>query len=325
MLDQLFDRLNRLSRLHPRLIIANCGIGVWIVSPIDAKAILNDVSSGGAGLSSDAALSVGTRIECTFEVPKHLEWARFVHGLIWNGTVRSCRKGHFGVQFVRSGNVAEVWTKLVYSATEYVVNRNRELDRLNERLLQLSLTDPLTGLYNKRGFQQRLAEEVSRARRTKQPLSLIIFDIDHFKNYNDSNGHPAGDALLALLSSLLRGMPDKGFKSAPFRESDICVRYGGEEFAVLLPDTPLEGAITKADRLRAMVETYPFPECETQPGGSVTISIGVSAYPTHAVDANELVEHADRALYRAKQGGRNRAVVDYEASPGSSVIKFPKR
>lgn len=173
-------------------------------------------------------------------------------------------------------------------------------------LRKISITDPLTGLLNRRYFQERLAEEVDRAVRHGHPLALIMIDIDYFKNYNDANGHPAGDRALVLVGRALR---------ASIRAIDVVSRFGGEEFAVILPETRAEGAIEIGERIRREIESLYFAGEESLPTGRLTISLGVAGFPEDARDMKALVQRADRALYLAKAQGRNR-IVAYAAPEG---------
>lgn len=174
----------------------------------------------------------------------------------------------------------------------------KENNRLNNYFLQASLTDPLTGLYNYGYFMKRLEEEISRAERYKRVLGLIMIDIDHFKQYNDTYGHEKGNQLLVKLSVLLK---------ETVRHSDIVFRFGGEEFVILLPET---GGTSKetAERLRAAVEKEPFPGRGNE-AAHITISLGVSYHPFEMKTSYDIVEKADRALYEAKEKGRNRVVI----------------
>jgi len=171
---------------------------------------------------------------------------------------------------------------------------------LYQKMEQISLTDELTGLYNYRYFKRRLDTELLRARRYGHFLSLILFDVDHFKNYNDIQGHPAGDTALRIIAKILR---------SSIRKSDIPVRYGGEEFCVILPEESIDGALKFAERLRKHVEAYPFRGEEDQPGGKLTISLGVANYPEDAQSSQSLIDKADTALYIAKGEGRNKTCV----------------
>lgn len=161
---------------------------------------------------------------------------------------------------------------------------------------QLSYTDGMTELHNYRYFELRLKEEVSRHVRTKIGLSLLILDVDFFKNFNDTNGHQAGDEVLRKLGHILK---------ETVRENDIVARYGGEEFAIILPAVDAEGAIILAERIRDNVEKAHFEGEHVQPNGKVTISIGEAAIPGDTERYDELIRKADIALYEAKNSGRN--------------------
>jgi diguanylate cyclase (GGDEF)-like protein len=172
------------------------------------------------------------------------------------------------------------------------------------RMRRLASTDGLTALYNHRSFQERLTQEVERAKRYGHPLSLIIIDVDNFKRYNDLYGHPQGDRVLRDLARLLRQVS---------RTSDTVARYGGEEFAIILPETDRVNARKMGHRIREHVERYPFPGEERLPSGALTISVGVATC-TQADPKDTLLQSADAALYRAKRAGRNRVCVAGESS-----------
>ncbi len=174
------------------------------------------------------------------------------------------------------------------------------LRRDNVLLQELSVTDPLTGLYNKRYFDVRLAEELGRAGLTGQPVALALLDVDRFKQYNDTYGHVRGDELLKTLAELLR---------QNCRSGDVLCRLGGEEFAIILPATGAEAAAAAAERIRRAVEQHPFPGSDPKSRVRVTVSLGIAVYPTDATDPTRLVECADQALYRAKDAGRNAVVL----------------
>ena len=175
-----------------------------------------------------------------------------------------------------------------------------ELQAANAKLRELAFRDGLTGLYNYRYFQELMDRELSRAVRYQLPLSLMFFDIDHFKIVNDTYGHPAGDEALCSLAKLVK---------TTMRTSDIFVRYGGEEFAVVLPMTAQAGCMVFAERLRRRIE-----DMEMVIGGiviKITISIGVTTHEPRmrSMDKSQMIMAADSAMYQAKQNGRNRVVV----------------
>ncbi|MBI3755663.1 MAG: diguanylate cyclase [Deltaproteobacteria bacterium] len=181
-----------------------------------------------------------------------------------------------------------------------VEERTRQLNELNEKLNELSITDGLTEVYNHRHFYERLTEEIKRANRYGRPLSLIIADIDYFKNYNDTHGHLTGDDVLKGVARCIRSNA---------RENDMVARYGGEEFSIILPETGKDGAGDLAERIRRCIAGQPFPHKETQPGGNLTISLGVATFPDDANDVMSVIKKADDALYMAKEKGRNRVEV----------------
>ncbi len=163
----------------------------------------------------------------------------------------------------------------------------------NEKLERLATHDPLTGVKNRRAFGEKLDEEWSRARRYGTPLSLVMLDVDKFKQFNDSFGHPAGDVVLKRVASVLM---------AAIRATDFLARYGGEEFVLILPNTDAEGALILANRLRAGIENAPWKERQ------ITASIGVSTLVFAHKSGADLLQSADGALYHAKESGRNRVV-----------------
>ena len=173
-----------------------------------------------------------------------------------------------------------------------------ERSLLYEEIKNLSVIDALTNLFNRRKMEEDLRNELERSKRYTRPLSILMVDIDYFKNYNDFHGHQKGDEVLRKIAELLR---------KNLRAIDKVYRYGGEEFIVLLPEVDKEGALACAERLRRKVEQEPFEgEEQSQPSGKITISIGVASYPLDGDSIEKLIEAADSALYRAKALGRNR-------------------
>lgn len=175
----------------------------------------------------------------------------------------------------------------------------RVLDKvlLYHQTRELSITDELTKIFNRRYFNQRFDREFQRAQRYNRPLSIIMADIDHFKNFNDAHGHLVGDEVLKGVAKALEHS---------LRKADIVARFGGEEFVVLLPEIDKEHAKQAAEKLRKTIESLGFPGAHTQRLGSITISLGLAAYPEDAVSGEELLEVADKTLYLAKSLGRNR-------------------
>lgn len=168
----------------------------------------------------------------------------------------------------------------------------------NARLYRYAVTDEMTRLYNHRFFQQRLDEELMRADRYENHVSLLILDVDHFKKFNDTYGHPEGDRVLKTVARLLE-------KSV--REVDIAARYGGEEFVVICPEKNGEGSLVPAERIRSAIENYDFRiDGKSVP---ITVSVGVACYPEQARSKAELIQKADYALYYSKSNGRNRATL----------------
>jgi diguanylate cyclase (GGDEF)-like protein len=205
-----------------------------------------------------------------------------------------------GVLMVRSDEPTRIWQeselllmRTVADQVAVAVNHAR----LFTQMQQLALTDGLTGCVNRRSFEMQLERDLRLATRMRQPVSLIMLDIDHFKRVNDTHGHDAGDAALRFLADVLRD---------ELRGVDTAARYGGEEFAVILPQANLDGSLVVAERLRARLEGTEIPGI-----GHITASFGIATFPLHANSRNQLVSTADRALYEAKREGRNRV-----ATPG---------
>jgi two-component system chemotaxis family response regulator WspR len=174
-----------------------------------------------------------------------------------------------------------------------------QLEASNLELARLSAQDGLTGLANRRRLDETLAAECRRASRDKTALSLLMTDVDFFKKYNDTYGHPLGDECLRRVASALA--------SGARRPADLAARYGGEEFALILPSTPEDGAPVVAESVRARVEALQIPHAGSTVAGYVTISLGIATlHPGDALSPADLIQRADAALYVAKRGGRNR-------------------
>lgn len=182
--------------------------------------------------------------------------------------------------------------KRLYDALEEKI---LELEKIQNRLKELVIRDELSGVFNYRFFRQQLYHEISRSIRFKYPVSLIIFDIDNFKKYNDTYGHPQGDKIIKRFATLLK---------ENIRKVDILSRYGGDEFALILPGTERRFAVDVAEKLRSIIENAYFSGGKKSQKG-ITCSAGVAGFPADANDAEELLQLADIALYVAKENGKN--------------------
>lgn len=170
-------------------------------------------------------------------------------------------------------------------------------------------TDSLTGLNNRHYLQHMAQTFIEKALREETPISVFLFDIDNFKHYNDTNGHDEGDKLLIELSGLVRNVT---------RKNSVIIRYGGEEFLVVLPTISKEDAAIYAERFRERVSSHPFPHRENQPLGCVSISGGIASFPVDGETIFRVIQHADRALYQAKSEGKNR-VLQYDQACFSDI------
>ncbi len=209
-----------------------------------------------------------------------------------------------GVLLVTSDNPQRVWQdnevmllRTVADQVAVAVNHAR----LFQQMQHQALTDGLTGCFNRRFFEIQLERDLHLATRMRQPVSLILLDIDHFKRVNDTHGHDAGDAALRILANALR---------EELRGVDTAARYGGEEFAIILPQAGPEGALVVAERLRSRIERTEVPGV-----GCITASIGVATFPADASSRELLVTSADRALYLAKRTGRNKVCTTADLPP----------
>jgi diguanylate cyclase (GGDEF)-like protein len=190
-----------------------------------------------------------------------------------------------------------------------IEQRTGELAEANQTLARLTREDSLTGLANRRGFAEFLAQTWQRAMRDQSPISILIIDIDNFKAYNDIYGHQKGDSCLKLVAEAIR--------RAVGRASDLVSRYGGEEFVVVLGDTPLDGGLRVAEKIRATVEGLGIPHEGAGNRPCVTVSIGVtSTLPDRQTQPETVLVAADRAMYNAKSDGRNRVAYSTAARTG---------
>jgi diguanylate cyclase (GGDEF)-like protein/PAS domain S-box-containing protein len=211
------------------------------------------------------------------------------NGVIFELSVCGLKLGYYG----------EILQVIAKDVTEMRLVQ-RELEETNQRLQEISVTDEMTQVGNFRHFMEELEKEHARSERYKAQYSIIFCDVDHFKNYNDTNGHPAGDEALKTVASVLKNR---------VRKTDLCARYGGEEFVVLCSNTDKDDAFALAETLRKAIETHSFSYGEKQPLGKVTISMGVASYPAHGATCKQVLQSADTCVYTSKRAGRNRATV----------------
>ncbi len=182
-----------------------------------------------------------------------------------------------------------VYTELTASALQRV--------RLMDATRRAAITDALTGVYNRRFFDEMLKKQIALAKRHNESLALVLADLDHFKNLNDTYGHIAGDQALQQIAGIMLNS---------IRSSDVLARYGGEEFVIIMPTINMANALKKAEGIRQQVESVDFNVKAPGQFAKITISIGVASFPEHGSEYDTLVDAADRALYKAKKGGRNR-------------------
>lgn len=190
-----------------------------------------------------------------------------------------------------------------------VEKRTLELKLANERLSELAMTDPLTKVMNRRAFSKKLLEEIDRSSRYKHSMVIAMLDVDHFKHFNDTEGHVLADEALKKIAQILLGN---------LRKSDSLARYGGEEFIIMMPETKLASGVEICERLRAAVENHSFQG--QQRAGYLTISVGLCEFPEAGDSSDTLISAADKALYEAKQAGRNRVLTNRHVKQSSFFI-----
>ncbi|MDQ5985189.1 MAG: hypothetical protein CSYNP_00894 [Syntrophus sp. SKADARSKE-3] len=217
------------------------------------------------------------------------------------------QRGIFHLTMPESREYAEGTIELALVVTEYIALSLANL-RLRERLRTQAIRDPLTGLFNRRYMEESLEQEFYRSDRKLHPVSIIMLDIDHFKMVNDQYGHDAGDALLKNIGNIVQNLVRKG---------DIACRFGGEEFIIILPETPLDVTVKRAEYFRSELKCDAFLY-DGRKIGPITVSMGVATYPDHGRSVETIIRMADEALYRAKENGRDRVE---KALPAEATLR----
>lgn len=284
------------------LVVATLGFPLWISSTaILAVLAIQVVQQGWRGAFQAAlALLAGalTAIACGgFGFAPLSNWPVIIICIGFWGTyllLSGTRHLHLRLNRDRSS----IHEQELLAANRSLQKKIEEISELQKQLREDANRDPLTGLYNRRYFDSTLGRELARCKRDNKALALLLIDIDHFKRINDTHGHLAGDQGLKAISRLLLELS---------RSSDLACRYGGEEFLLLMPTMDLSTAQARAEKVRAAVAAMRVTVDGAQL--ELTVSIGIAVYPLHGGLADELIDHADRALYRAKDGGRNRVML----------------
>ena len=312
---------NNFSDLHWLLdVIQSSNVGIVVLDRELRVEVFNRFMQAHSGIRSDQAIgeSIFTlfsevprqwlerRVQSVFdlEIPIYTTWTE--RPWVFHFPLRLPIHFHAdtmyqNVMFVPlhgANNAIERVGIIVYDVTE-IAHARRELKLAQVELLRLSRTDRLTQLWSRGYWEERLHEEFMRAQRFGEPVALVMFDIDHFKCINDTYGHPVGDEAIRLAARLLRELS---------REIDICGRYGGEEFTVILPGTANAGAFHYCERLRQALEVSSIPAPQNQIV-KFTASFGIAEIDDETADAAMWLERADQALYRAKTSGRNQTRV----------------
>jgi diguanylate cyclase (GGDEF)-like protein len=263
---------------------------------------------------SDIRMPKMTGIELLGEIRKMTELTQFIimtsHASVDN-SIAALKKGAFDyilkpfddLEVVVDAAKRAIANLSAIREQQYLLNtlsrQNQELGTLNKKFRELAIRDGLTGLFNHRHGEDRLADEVDRARKFNRDLSLLFIDLDNFKFFNDKHGHLAGDEVLHSLGKLMSGAT---------RDSDTLARWGGEEFIIIAPETNEQQACQLAETIRKLVAEYAFPHADQQPLGYVSLSIGVATMSDGIANAEQLLKLADKAVYRAKESGRDRTV-----------------
>lgn len=307
VLDALVTRIGPVLRLRETAVLLRKDGGAFEVAAAwgftDVKAVLGRTIRPGEGITADAtAKDRSVLIEDVSQVSEYLSfWGEARReGSYLSVPIRAAGETIGALALTRPPEdpLTETESAYVQAIADQVALAIHNA-QLFARLEELSTTDELTALPNRRYFNERLAREMSQARRWGHPLSVLVLDIDHFKKLNDREGHAAGDRALKAVGDRLR---------ATLREVDVVARWGGEEFTVILERTKESDAVRVAEKLRKAIESVDVAGVAGQPEGKLTVSIGVAEL-REGEDAASLVQRADRAVYQAKKSGRNRVSI----------------
>lgn len=287
-------------------------VRVQIAHELQGAALCERILHAGDGIEAFKLL-LGTPIDlilCDLEMPR-IDGVKLLGMIAGNEQLRDIPvimltgHGDRSLKVKLLGNGASDYVTKPFDAGELIArvkvhlkikSLQDELKKSNDRLLELSNTDPLTHIFNRRYMMAMLEKEMQRATRTGSQLSLVMVDIDHFKRINDTYGHQNGDLVLVAVADSLR---------SSLRTYDFAARYGGEEFVLILPETPHENALLVAERLRESVQSLRYSGALS--GLETTVSMGVATFPYEAITSiPALIKEADKALYSAKAAGRNR-------------------
>lgn len=307
-----FETIGTFSRMARHTAVAFAVLGAGLLAVRTRDGLVNVLVSDGPGGTLARVM-----LPAALLVPPVLGWLLLrsrLRGLVTPGVgevlfvLMSCLVFTtlvlcIAVQIEQLDSQRRLYQGQLEAAGEALEAQQRDLLEANERLGALATLDGLTQIRNRRAFEERLTEEVARARRYETPLALLLVDIDHFKPFNDAFGHLAGDAVLCSVAAILR---------ETLRETDLPARYGGEEFAIILPDTSPDDAWALAERVRWAIAREPWRE------RAITVSVGVASFGATVATGRALVGEADRALYRSKDEGRNRVTVA-ESSVSATV------
>jgi diguanylate cyclase (GGDEF)-like protein len=285
------------------------------------KRLQAEISVGiGTGKLSELALPIRQRSmekikQLLQNISTNRSWIRFMNrnfpGCCWMTAPLLVRQQPVGLLLLldRKGGEFSQFERLIVEHFAYYMSLALNNILLYHTISDLSLVDGLTGLYNHRYFHERLKAEVTRSLRFKHKLSIMQVDIDDFNKFNRRHGYHNGDLILCSIADILRSHEPTSKIPIGFRESDVACRYGGEEFMVILTETPRVGALSKGELLRQVIENLKFSISPGRKGLRITVSIGIATLPDDATSADELIKASTAALLRAKQGGKNRVCI----------------